>query len=208
VIGYISLMQEGLAGPMTGEQQQTLSTVKDSSEHLLLLIGDLLELTALKRGQAAANAAEVDPRELLREAAEQAKGRRTAVALELVEPEETPVMMTDRRTVVRALRALLDNAFKFTRGGSVRASVEVSGERVVFAVHDTGIGIPPEALRTVFDEFRQVDGTMTREYGGAGLGLALARRLARLLHGDITVESAVGAGSTFRLELPLRFEES
>jgi signal transduction histidine kinase len=208
VIGYISLMQEGLAGPMTGEQQQTLSTVKDSSEHLLLLIGDLLELTALKRGQAAANAAEVDPRELLREAAEQAKGRRTAVALELVEPEETPVMMTDRRTVVRALRALLDNAFKFTRGGSVRASVEVSCERVVFAVHDTGIGIPPEALRTVFDEFRQVDGTMTREYGGAGLGLALARRLARLLHGDITVESAVGAGSTFRLELPLRFEES
>ena len=117
-------------------------------------------------------------------------------------------MHTDRRTVVRALRSLLDNAYKFTHEGTVRASVEIVGGRVVFAVQDTGIGIPADALRMVFEEFRQVDGTTTREYGGAGLGLALARRLARLLHGDITVESTPGAGSTFRLELPLRFEES
>jgi signal transduction histidine kinase len=208
VIGYISLMQEGLAGPITAEQHTTLGTVKDASEHLLTLIGDLLELTALKRGEVGAAPVEADPRELLREAASQAQGRREGVALEIAEPAELPVMRTDPRTVVRALRSLLDNAFKFTHRGSVRASVEVVGERVVFQIYDTGIGIPADALRMVFEEFRQVDGTTTREYGGAGLGLALARRLARLLHGDITVESTPGVGSIFRLELPLRFEES
>ena len=192
---------------MSAEQQETLGQMKMSSEKLLGMISDLLELTALKRGEIAAKVAEADPRELLRDAASQVKGRRDGVLLELIEPAHAPVMLTDRRTVVRALRAVLDNAFKFTHAGSVRASVEVAGQRVVYSVTDTGIGIPPDALRSVFEEFRQVDGTMTREYGGAGLGLALARRLARLLHGDITVESAAGAGSTFRLELPLRFEE-
>jgi signal transduction histidine kinase len=102
------------------------------------------------------------------------------------------------------IRILLTNAYKFTRAGQVRASLEIANERAVYFVSDTGIGIPDDAMHTIFDEFKQVDGGLTREYGGSGLGLALGRRLARLLHGDITVTSTVGQGSTFRLDVPLR----
>jgi len=206
VIGYISLMQEGLAGPMTDEQQHTLQQVKDSSEQLLALIGDLLELTALKRGAVAASVAELDPREPLREAVAGARERREKVSLEVSEPEHVPTMVNDRRTIARALTALVDNALKFTHRGTVRVSLEVLGDRVVYRVEDTGIGIPNEAHRLVFDEFRQVDGTMTREHGGAGLGLALAQRLARLVQGDISLSSEPGTGSVFQLEVPLRYD--
>lgn len=206
VIGYISLMQEGLAGPITDEQQHTLQQVKDSSEQLLGLIGDLLELTALKRGAVAASVTELDPRDPLRDAVAGARERREHVALEVAEPETVEPMVNDRRTITRALSALLDNALKFTHDGSVRVSLQVVGDRAVYLVEDTGIGIPPEAHRLVFDEFRQVDGTMTREHGGAGLGLALAQRLARLVQGDISLASSPGEGSAFRLEVPLRYD--
>jgi signal transduction histidine kinase len=88
----------------------------------------------------------------------------------------------------------------------VRVELEVLEDRVIYSVQDTGIGIPPEAQRFVFDEFRQVDGSMTRRYGGSGLGLALARRLARLLGGDIVLVSTPSVGSTFRVEVPLAYE--
>jgi signal transduction histidine kinase len=205
VIGYISLMQEGLAGPVSVEQQDTLGAVKDSSEQLLRLIGDLLELTALKRGAIDADLVDVDPREPLHDALADAAGRRDQVRLDVVEPGEVPVMRTDRRTVARAIKALLENAYKFTRDGSVRVSLEIVGNRVVYTVADTGIGIPLDAQSLIFEEFRQADGTHTRRYGGSGLGLSLARRLARLVKGDISLESAPGVGSTFRLDVPLRF---
>jgi signal transduction histidine kinase len=80
----------------------------------------------------------------------------------------------------------------------------IHGEHAAYTIEDTGIGIPAEAHRMIFDEFRQVDGSTTRGYGGSGLGLSLARRLARLVHGDISLTSTPGVGSTFRFDLPLR----
>jgi signal transduction histidine kinase len=206
VMGYISLMHEGLAGPINDEQRRTLDQVRDASEQLLVLIGDLMELTALKRGAIEAMVTEIDPRDPLRDAVAAATGPRGQVAFEVEEPEIVPTIRSDRRTIAKALKALLNNAFKFTREGRVRVWLQVVGDRVVYSVEDTGIGIPADAHDMIFEEFRQVDGTMTREYAGPGLGLALARRLARLLQGDITLTSNPGAGSTFRLEIPLRFE--
>jgi two-component system chemotaxis sensor kinase CheA len=147
----------------------------------------------------------MDPREPLHDAVATSKGRREHVAFEVNEPDLTPTMRSDRRTIAKALTALLDNAFKFTHDGRVRVSLQVIGDRVVYAVEDTGIGIPPDSHHAIFDEFRQLDGTLTREYGGPGLGLALARRLARLVQGDITLTSNPGMGSTFRLDVPLRY---
>jgi signal transduction histidine kinase len=205
VMGYIALMHEGLAGPINDEQRHTLEQVKGASEELLSLIGDLLELTALKRGSIAAMVTEIDPRQPLHDAVATAKGRREQVVFEISEPDIVPSMRSDRLTIAKALKALLNNAFKFTHKGRVRLAVEVTEEQVVYSVEDTGIGIPADEHEAIFDEFRQLDGTLTREYGGPGLGLALARRLARLVHGDITLTSDLGAGSTFRLAVPLRY---
>jgi signal transduction histidine kinase len=203
VIGYISLMQEGLAGPVTDEQQSTLTSVKESSEQLLTLIGDLLELTALKRGGLDISLVELDPRLPMRDAIAAAKGLRDGVTLSVDEPHIMPMMTSDRRTIAKSLKALVENAFKFTKAGSVRVSVQLAGDRVVYTVTDTGIGIPPDAHTIVFDEFRQVDGTSTREFSGSGLGLSLARRLAHAVKGEVTLESSSPEGSVFVLKVPL-----
>lgn len=205
VIGYISLLQEGLGGPITAAQHETLEQVKDSSQQLLALINNLLELTALKRGTIAALATEIDPRDPLRDAIAGARGRQERVTLNVSQPEIVPMVRTDRRTVAKVLTALLENAFKFTSVGQVHATLEIDRARVTYTIADTGIGISAEAHGLVFEEFRQVDGTMTRQFGGSGLGLALARRLARLVDGHITLSSTPGSGSTFKLELPLRY---
>jgi signal transduction histidine kinase len=208
VMGYTALLEEEAAGPINDEQRHTLEQVSAASEHLLSLIGDLLELTALKRGALDLELAELDPRTPMREALAAAKGRRDGVALDVVEPDIVPPMIGDGRMLSKVIRILLTNAFKFTRIGTVRATLEIAKERAIYLVTDTGIGIPPDAIHSIFDEFRQVDSGLTREYGGSGLGLALGRRLARLLHGDITVTSMVGHGSTFRLDVPLRAPRS
>ena len=207
VMGYLALMDEGLAGPVTDEQRRTLSQVKTSSQHLLDLIGDLLELTTLKRGGLEIKAAAFDVRDPLHDALATTRGRSDAVGLRVREPDQRILMVSDRRKISKLLVALLSNAYKFTSSGEIRISVSLAGDHVVYSVEDTGIGIPEEMHRQVFDEFRQVDGSTTRRYGGSGLGLSLARRLAQVLGGDIFVDSIPGEGSTFRVELPLEYRE-
>jgi signal transduction histidine kinase len=207
VMGYLALMEEGLAGPVTDEQRKTLAQVKTSSQHLLDLIGDLLELTTLKRGGLEIKPATFDVRDPLHDALATTRGRSDSVALRVREPEQPVFMVSDRRKISKMLVALLSNAYKFTTSGEIRLSVSVIDDRVIYRVEDTGIGIPGEMHQQVFDEFRQVDGSTTRKYGGSGLGLSLARRLARVLGGEIYVDSAPGHGSTFRVELPLEYRE-
>lgn len=208
VMGYLALMDEGLAGPVTPEQRRTIAQVKTSSEHLLDLIGDLLELTTLKRGGLEVVSAAFDLRDPLHDAVANTRGRSEHVALRVSEPPTATAMVSDRRKITKLLVALLSNAYKFTQQGEVRISAEAADGRAVYRVQDTGIGIPDDMQQLVFEEFRQVDGSSTRRFGGSGLGLSLARRLARLLGGDITVHSAPGEGSTFRVELPLEYAEA
>jgi signal transduction histidine kinase len=204
VIGYLALMQEGLAGPMTAQQQHTLTQVRGASEQLLGLISDLLELTSIRRGGPDMVLDDFDPGEALQEAVTLTTGRRHDVELRVVVPEGESRMQSDRTKVVKVLASLLSNAYKFTPRGEVTARVVVDGDRVAYSVEDTGIGIPAAAHEYVFEDFRQVDGSTTRVYGGSGLGLALARGLARRLGGDIRLASTPGVGSTFTVELPLR----
>ncbi|NUR34497.1 MAG: GAF domain-containing sensor histidine kinase [Gemmatimonadaceae bacterium] len=207
VMGYLALMDEGLSGPVTPEQRKTIAQVKTASEHLLDLIGDLLELTTLKRGGLEVVTTTFDVREPLRDAVASTRGRAPDVALRVSEPETVVTMVSDRRKISKMLVALLSNAYKFTQTGEIRLSVQVANGRVQYRVQDTGIGIPSDMQQLVFEEFRQVDGSSTRRYGGPGLGLALARRLARLLGGEIVVRSAPGEGSTFQVELPLEYRD-
>jgi signal transduction histidine kinase len=208
VIGYIALMQDGLAGPVTAEQQHTLTQVRAASEQLLGLISNLLELTSIRRGGPEIALDDFDPRDALREAVALTPGRPQEVELLVVMPDDVPRMRSDRAKVVKVLASLLSNAYKFTPRGEVRARVAEAGDRIAYSVEDTGIGIPAVAREYIFDEFRQVDGSTTRVYGGPGLGLALARGLARRLGGEITLASEPGVGSTFTVELPLRPDEA
>jgi len=203
VLGYLSLIEEGAAGPVTTEQRETLSEVKASSEKLLGLIGDLLDLTALKRSELAVTSTSFDPREALKDALNAAGTRKGGVALNVENRGDIALMTSDKAKVTRLLTAILANAFKFTEQGEVRVAMEASGDRFAYRISDTGIGISAEAQGFVFEEFRQEDGSATRRFGGSGLGLALARQLARLLGGDVTVSSASGKGSTFVVDLPL-----
>jgi signal transduction histidine kinase len=208
VLGYLAILEEGVSGPVTPEQASDLAQVRASSERLVALIENLLELTSLKQGTLPVTVDAFDPREPLREAIEATPGRATDVLLRVDEPAGAlPAMHSDRAKLARILGELLGNAYKFTRRGTVTVSAAVVDGRGRYVVQDTGIGIPLDAQGMVFDEFRQVDGSATRRYGGSGLGLALARRLARLLGGDIALESVAGSGSTFTLELPLDYEE-
>ena len=207
VLGYLSLMEEGLGGPITDEQRTTIEEMKSSSEKLLHLIGDLLELTALKRNEVALQLSEFDPREPLRAAIKACTGRRQSVALVVEDDVELPRMRSDIRKIARLLAAVVANAFKFTERGEVRVSVWCEGASIVYRVSDTGVGISPAAQRFIFEEFRQEDGSATRRYGGSGLGLALARRLAMVLGGDIALSSERGKGSTFEVELPIATEQ-
>jgi signal transduction histidine kinase len=208
VMGYLSLMEEGLAGPVTPEQRKTLAQVKTSSHHLLDLIGDLLELTTLKRGGIEAVTSAFDIRDPLHDAITATRGRADGVALRVSEPESPVMMVSDRRKIAKLLVALLSNAYKFTSTGEVRVSVSTRNDRVVYRVVDTGIGIPDSMKTLVFEEFRQVDGSSTRRFGGPGLGLSLAQRLAHLLGGEIYLESALGEGSTFLVELPIELPDA
>ncbi len=207
VLGYISILQEELSGPLTEGQRTDLHHAKRSGERLLALIEDLLELTTLKRGEIELHIDEFDPFEALKEAVAATPGRGSDVDI-VVEPPVgfVPRMRSDRRKIIKILASLLSNAYKFTTQGSVSCSVVIQGGRVVYTVQDTGIGISPESQRIVFEEFRQVDGSVTRRFGGSGLGLALARRLTRLLGGDIEVESHQGHGSRFSVWLPLEHD--
>jgi signal transduction histidine kinase len=207
VMGYLALMEEGLAGPVTAEQRKTLAQVKTASQHLLDLIGDLLELTTLKRGGLEAVTSAFDVRDPLHDAVSATRGRPDTVALRVDEPDTAMLMVSDRRKIAKLLGVLLSNAYKFTPAGEIRLSVAVRNDHVIYRVEDTGIGIADDMQQLVFEEFRQVDGSSTRRYGGSGLGLALARRLARLLGGEIFLESQPGEGSVFRVELPLEFRD-
>ena len=205
VMGYLALMEEGISGPVTAEQRQHLAQVKTASRHLLDLIGDLLDLTTLKRGAHDVTTSAFDIRDPLHEAISATRGRAEGVALRVSEPESAIMMVSDKRLIEKLLSVLLSNAYKFTATGEVRVSVAVRGERVAFRVSDTGIGIPEQMQRLVFDEFRQVDGSNTRRFSGSGLGLSLAQRLTSLLGGEIYLQSTLGEGSTFHVELPLEY---
>jgi signal transduction histidine kinase len=184
-----------------------LSQVKGASERLLDLIENLLELTMLRLGGPGLELEEFDPRDPLRAAVAATTGKPEEVALRVDEPAIfLPPMRSDRKKITRVLVALLSNAYKFTQHGEVAVAVEVSNGRVRYRVQDSGIGIAPEAQQLVFEEFRQVDGSMTRRYGGSGLGLALAQRLARTLGGEIELSSVPGEGATFTVELPLEVD--
>jgi signal transduction histidine kinase len=224
VMGYTDLLEMGIAGPLTDGQRAHLERVKASSQHLLSLVNEILDLAKVESGQLRV----ARERSALADALEGALGlvlpqaaRAGVAVLNEVDPNTDSAYWGDRERVQQILANLLTNAIKFTsRGGSVRVACATTerpdprvqalgpGSWLTVQVEDSGIGIAPEHHEEVFQPFFQVDGGYTRESGGTGLGLSISRRLARLMGGDVTLQSSPGKGSCFTLWLPADSQEA
>jgi len=201
VIGYAEMLAAGELGPLSDEQAAAVERTRSQAVALLEMITALLDMNRLEAGRLPVTQEPVDVVALTTEVIEQipAAWRRPEVALRLELPAAAPSLVSDRGKLKTILRNLLHNALKFTRGGEVVLRCEPGpGGAVVFSVHDTGIGIPADALSQVFELFRQVPGAGG---GGVGLGLHLVRRLAQALGGRVDVASTVGVGSVFTVTL-------
>jgi signal transduction histidine kinase/DNA-binding response OmpR family regulator/CHASE3 domain sensor protein len=200
------LMAENRNDNLTAEQVRFAETIVSSGNDLLTLINDVLDLAKIDAGKIDIVAETVDLSRLLDWAKSMfdplAQEKRVELEARLAEGAPATVA-TDPQRLRQILKNLLANAFKFTETGRVTLSIAAADNGAVrFEVRDTGIGIAPSQHEAIFEAFRQADGTTHRRYGGTGLGLSISRELARLLGGDIAVESAVGAGSTFTVTLP------
>ena len=207
VIGYAELMGEGIYGPVNTEQRQSLDGITESATNLLQLINEILDLSKVEAGKMTLELRRVDLAELVRDVVEESNPlvRTKPYSVHFDDTSGPVVVVTDRVKLRQILVNLLSNAIKFTAEGGVWIRLQrLSTGGIRIQVTDTGVGIRQEHLEVIFDEFRQLDGSSTRRHGGTGLGLAISRKLARLIGGEITVESAHGKGSTFSLILPER----
>jgi len=205
IIAYQDLIGSGVPGPLTDRQREYLGRIRSSAWHLLELISQLLGASRIETGREELEIVPVTPSVLAREAVSYAMPGATAKQLRLrieLPPGADLPFRSDPRKLRQILVNLLDNAVKYTAHGEVVLRIERPGDAVRFHVIDTGIGIPPEQLRRIFEPFTQVEVCDTRRNGGIGLGLAVAQRLARLLGGDLSVESRPGVGSRFTLWIP------
>ena len=207
VIGYAELLGDGLVGPLDARQADFVRRIRDSGDHLLHLVEEVLGFARLEAHEEHAACEPVDVAAMVRQvlAVVEPQARAKGLALEGdVVSGDGLVLHTDPTKLRQILVNLVGNAVKFTDRGEVAVRVARDARRdcVTFDVCDTGIGIPPELLPHVFDAFWQVEQTSTRARGGAGLGLSVVRHLAHLLGGDVSVTSELGVGSRFHVWLP------
>lgn len=204
IIGYDELLADGITGPVNDAQREQLGRIKISARQLLSLIEDILLYARLDAGREAVRLGEVLAKGIVDDAimlvAPAARAQHLSLAAEAIDP--ALALRTDGVRLRQMLVNLIANGVKFTERGSVMVRAFARDADVVFEVQDTGIGIAPENLEHIFEAFWQVEQNKTRRAGGSGLGLSTTRRLARLLGGDVLVESRQQVGSTFRIVLP------
>ncbi|MGD0948022.1 MAG: PAS domain S-box protein [Candidatus Binatia bacterium] len=209
IIGYNDLALEGVFGDLTQEQHEALDRVRRSALELLELINTTLSLSRLDTDRQPLDVREVAIPDLVDELdteTREARARKPNVRMVWDLPSDLPQLRTDPIKLKVVLKNLIANAVKFTERGNVTVRAELHDGGVQFDVSDTGIGVPPEAQKIIFEPFRQADSSTTQRYGGVGLGLYIVRRLLDLLGGSVTVESEVGRGSTFSVWVPIRIE--
>jgi PAS domain S-box-containing protein len=208
IAGYVELMEMGIHGPVTEQQLNALTRIRRSQRHLLRLINDILNLSRIEAGRVEYNLQDVPLASLVDEVTPMVEPQIAGNGLALqTSVDEHHLVRADPEKVQQILLNLLSNAIKFTpAGGTISLRTEPGSEpadRVQLHVRDSGIGIPPDKLASVFEPFVQVAVTRSSRREGTGLGLAISRDLARGMGGDLTAVSVPGEGSTFTLSLPV-----
>lgn len=206
IMGFHELLEDEIAGPLTAQQQEFLTQMQLSAAQLATLIDSLLDTFQLESGALNVQQEPVDLTFAIHEALLPLTPSVTAKSLVLTSevPADLPLVRGDHQRIVQVLYNLAANAVKFTEvGGRLRVAARREGDRVRVEVHDTGVGITEAHLPLVFDSFFQGDGTLTRRYGGFGLGLSIVKALLVRMGGDVGVESRVGEGSCFYFTLAL-----
>lgn len=211
------LLADNPEGQLTKKQVEYSQTIYAAGTDLLELINDILDLAKIESGNFSIDIEKIHLRDLQtsinRSFVQFAEDKGISFTVDLADdlPEE---IYNDSKRLQQILKNLLANAFKFTERGSIKLAINLSADgdnsdnpMITFAVSDTGIGIPLEKQKIIFEAFQQADGTTSRNYGGTGLGLSISRELAKLLGGKIELQSQLGEGSTFILYLPLSYPD-
>jgi signal transduction histidine kinase len=206
IMGYEELLSDGITGPITELQRQQLGRINVSARHLLGLIDEILTFARVDIGRERVRWESMSINHTLADAAAlvqpMAADKQLAFVVELL--DEDQAIQTDGTKFRQMLVNLLSNGIKFTDKGEVRVGCAVNNGALEVRIADTGVGIAAENFEDVFEPFWQAEQTATRKTGGTGLGLSVTRKLARLLGGDVTVASRMGAGTTFLLTLPMK----
>jgi signal transduction histidine kinase len=208
IMGYASMLQQGVFGELTPEQKTNLTRVDSNAKHLMAIINDILDISRIEAGRMPLRPVRFSLGELVSEVLGEVQPLIARSKLKVVSHVQSklPVISSDRPKVKQILLNLLSNAIKFTPKGSVTVDVRRLPERrgLAVSVTDTGIGISDTDREKIFDDFQQADNSPAREYGGVGLGLSICQRLAAMLGAELMLRSKLGRGSTFTVTLPLR----
>jgi PAS domain S-box-containing protein len=207
IIGFSRLVMRRCRDILPSKQYENLEKILISAERLLALINDILDLSKVEAGRTEVHPVTFPLEPLLETCLRMVEPMVKAEKLRLLKQVDAnlPSLTTDKERLQQILINLLSNAVKFTDNGTIAISARKHRGEIMISVADTGIGIPAHALDRIFEEFHQVDGGTTRQYGGTGLGLSISRHFARLLGGDIRVHSAPGVGSTFTVTVPIDY---
>lgn len=204
------ILLDQMDGPLTSEQTKQVTFIQQSAVELNEMVNDLLDLAKIEAGRLSISPGWFELVDLFQAIRGMFKPLVTsdAVSLILEEPHDVPPVFTDDRKLSQILRNFISNALKFTQKGTVRVSARPEGtDRVTFSVADTGIGIARQHHGAIFEDFVQIDSPLQRRWRGTGLGLSLSKKIARLLGGEVAMQSEPGVGSTFSVTIPLRFHD-
>ena len=204
IILLSKLLAQNKNGTLNTKDIEKSKVIHKAGNDLLFLINDILDLSKVESGNMELDNSEISTSEII----DELEGLFGAIAEEkglsfIIEDRFNANLYIDKSKFLQVMKNLLSNAFKFTKEGAVTISIDGVSNEIVFKVKDSGIGIPSDKLQTVFEAFKQVDGTISREFGGTGLGLSISKTIVDLMGGKIELESEFGVGTTFIVTLPL-----
>jgi signal transduction histidine kinase len=209
LLGFNEMILGEVYGPVSEDMQPPLEQMQTSGKHLLRLINNVLDLAKIEAGRmelALADYSVQDTVESVRSTLRPLAAEKGIEFLATV-PADIPLAYGDSGRITQCLMNLAGNSLKFTKVGKVEISVAENGRKLTYRVADTGVGIPPDKMDSLFTEFKQTDATIASEYGGTGLGLSISKKFVEMHGGRIWAESVPGQGSTFVFEIPLRAGE-